>query len=164
MKSKTAIYPGTFDPVTYGHLDIVERGLKLFDKVIIAVSTNIQKTPLFSIEERKRLVERTAGREKRVEVDTFDCLLIDYAKHKSAEVIIRGLRALADFEYEFQMALMNRKLNSEIETVYLMPREEYTYINSTIVKEVARFGGDVKSFIPNEVAQALKMKLNSQKL
>ncbi|RKY52345.1 MAG: pantetheine-phosphate adenylyltransferase [Candidatus Neomarinimicrobiota bacterium] len=158
---RIAIYPGTFDPITNGHLDIVKRASRLFDKTIVAVANNLQKHPLFSLEERRYLVEKTVASLKNVEVDVFDELLVRYAKRKGASALIRGLRAVSDFEYEFQLALMNRKLMPELETVYLMPSEEYTYINSTIAKEVVRFGGRVDCFLPPVVAEALKKKMKT---
>ncbi|MFC1501816.1 pantetheine-phosphate adenylyltransferase [bacterium] len=156
---KLAIYPGTFDPITNGHLDIISRASKIFDKVIVAVADNLQKDPLFSLDERKKLVQQTVKGLKNIEVDVFNELLVQYAKRKGASVLIRGLRAVSDFEYEFQMALMNRKLAPELETVYLMPSEEYTYINSTIAKEVFTLGGKVDCFLPAAVVEALKKKL-----
>jgi pantetheine-phosphate adenylyltransferase len=156
---KIAVYPGTFDPITRGHLDLVERASKLFDRVIVTVSRNPHKDPLFTLDERRRFVEMTVKHLENVEVDAFDGLLVDYAKRTGACAIIRGLRAVSDFEYEFQMALMNRKLMPRLETVFLMPSEEYTYVNSTIVKEVARFGGAVDCFLPEGVAKALKEKM-----
>lgn len=156
---RIAIYPGTFDPVTNGHLDIVKRASLLFDKIIIAVSNNPHKSPLFSLKERRELVRKTVTDLKNVDVDIFDGLLVEYAKKRGASALIRGLRAVSDFEYEFQMALMNRKLAPELETVYLMPSEEYTYINSRIVKEVAQLGGRVDCFLPPVVAEALEVKL-----
>ena len=156
---RIAIYPGTFDPITNGHLDIVKRASRLFDKTIVAVANNLQKNPLFSLEERRYLVEKTVVGLQNIEVDVFDELLVRYAKRKGASALIRGLRAVSDFEYEFQLALMNRKLMPELETVYLMPSEEYTYINSTIAKEVVRFGGEVDCFLPPIVAKALKEKM-----
>jgi pantetheine-phosphate adenylyltransferase len=159
---RIAIYPGTFDPITNGHLDLVERAAKLFDRIIVAVSDNPYKDPLFSLAERKRLIQETVGDLKNVTVDAFEGLLVAYAKKKKATAIIRGLRAVSDFEYEFQMALMNRKLMPELETVYLMPSEEYTYINSTIAKEVARLGGSVDSFLPSVVAKALREKTHRE--
>ena len=158
---RIAIYPGTFDPITNGHLDIVKRASRLFDKTIVAVANNLQKHPLFSLEERRYLVEKTVAGLKNIEVDVFDELLVRYAKRKGASALIRGLRAVSDFEYEFQLALMNRKLMPELETVYLMPSEEYTYINSTIAKEVVRFGGRVDSFLPPVVAEALRKKMKT---
>ena len=155
---RTAVYPGTFDPVTNGHLDLVTRASQIFDKIIIAVSNNPHKNPLFSMEERKDLIEQIVKGRKNIEVDLFDGLLVEYAKSKGACAIIRGLRAVSDFEYEFQMALMNRKLMPDLETVYLMPSEEYTYINSTIAKEIAKFGGEVSCFVPEVVKKALQKK------
>ena len=157
---KIAIYPGTFDPITKGHLDIVKRASTIFDQVIVAVSNNIHKNPLFNMDERKSLIQKAVENEEKIIVDGFDGLLVEYAVSKRASVIIRGLRAVSDFEYEFQMALMNRKLKPSIETVYLMPSEEYTYINSSIVKEVGKLGGDVDLFLPSHVTKALMQKLN----
>ena len=156
---KLAIYPGSFDPITNGHLDLIKRAAKLFDRITVAVSDNPRKDALFSLDERRRFVEVTVESLSNVDVDIFDGLLVEYAKRKGAAAVIRGLRAVSDFEYEFQMALMNRKLMPELETVFLMPSEEYTYINSTIAKEVASFGGRVECFLPAIVAGALKQKL-----
>ena len=156
---RIAIYPGTFDPITNGHLDIVKRASLLFDKIIVAVSNNPHKTPLFSLRERRKLVQETVVELENVDVDVFDGLLVEYAKKRGASALIRGLRAVSDFEFEFQMALMNRKLMPKLETVYLMPSEEYTYINSAIVKEVARLGGRIDCFLPAVVAKALKEKV-----
>jgi len=156
---RTAIYPGTFDPITNGHLDITIRASALFDKVIVAVAENPQKKPLFSKTERRDLVSKSVKDIENVEVTDFDGLLVDYAKSVNACAIIRGLRAVSDFEFEFQMALMNRKLCPELETVYLMPSEKYTYINSTIVKEIARLGGKIDCFLPEAVVPYLKEKL-----
>ncbi len=155
----TAIYPGTFDPITNGHLDIAARASRLFDRLIVAVSNNPSKHPLFSLKERVQMVRKTVAGLPNVEVDTFQGLLVKYAESRECIALIRGLRAVSDFEYEFQMALMNRKLMPEMETVYLMPSEEYTYINSSIVKEVAMLGGDVRRFLPLTVAEALKKKV-----
>ena len=154
----TAIYPGTFDPITNGHLDIIKRASRLFDKIIVVISNNPHKNPLFSLEERSKLVQETVVSLITVDVDVFDGLIVHYAKKKGASVLIRGLRAVSDFDYEFQMALMNRKQMPELETVYLMPSEEYTYINSSIVKEVARLGGNIDCFLPSVVAEFLKKK------
>jgi len=161
MKNRIAIYPGTFDPISNGHLDIVHRASVLFDHIVITVSTNPNKTPLFSLQERRHLVEQTVSDLPSVEVDILDGLLVQYARKIGASVLIRGLRAVSDFEYEFQMALMNRKLSPLLETVFLMPSEEYTYINSSIVKEVARLGGRIDCFIPEVVAKALKAKVST---
>ena len=156
---KTGVYPGTFDPITDGHLDIIKRASRIFDQVIVAVSSNPNKNPLFSLEEREYFVKETIKEFSNVSVDVFQGLLVNYVRNKNASAIIRGLRAVSDFEYEFQMTLMNRKLSPEIETVYLMPSEEYTYINSSIVKEVARLHGKVDCFLPDVVVQALKAKI-----
>ena len=155
---RTAIYPGTFDPITNGHLDIIKRASRLFDKIIVVISNNPHKNPLFSLEERSKLVQETVVSLITVDVDVFDGLIVHYAKKKGASALIRGLRAVSDFDYEFQMALMNRKQMPELETVYLMPSEEYTYINSSIVKEVARLGGNIDCFLPSVVAEFLKKK------
>jgi len=158
---KTAIYPGTFDPITNGHLDILARATKLFDKVIITVAANSSKNPLFTERERIDLIRQAAKGLRNVEVDTFTGLLVDYARRKKAKAIVRGLRVISDFEYEFQMALMNRKLHEEIETVFLMPNEKFTYLSSSIVREIARLNGDVQSFVPPVVLRALKKKLRA---
>jgi pantetheine-phosphate adenylyltransferase len=154
---KRGIYPGTFDPVTNGHLDLVERGLRIFDEIIIAVAPTPRKKPLFSLEEREKLI-REAVRFDNVRVESFEGLLVDYVRARKGAAIIRGLRAVSDFEYEFQMALMNRRLNTDIETVFMMPAEEYTFLTSTIIKEVASLGGSVDGLVPPNVADALKSK------
>lgn len=156
MKKRTAIYPGTFDPVTLGHLDIIERASKLFDKVIVAVVKHSSKKTLFKLDDRVALVKQTAKRFKNIKVDSFDGLLVNYAKKKKADVIVRGLRAISDFEYEFQMALTNKKLERNIETVFLMPDERYIYLSSTLIREIALNGGDVSEFVPKEVVNKLK--------
>jgi len=158
---KTAIYAGTFDPVTYGHIDLIKRALVIFDEVIVAVANNPSKRPLFTIEERLKLLQSSVGRKKRVYIDSFEGLLVDYACAKGVKVIMRGIRALSDFEFEFQMALSNRKLNSKIETIFLMPHESYAYLSSRLIKEVVSLGGDVSSFVPSCVARALKEKLKT---
>ena len=155
---RRAIYPGSFDPVTNGHLDVIERGRKLFDQVIVAVANNDEKQPLFSLEERLALLRETAGRMDNVQIAEFSGLLVEFAQAKNAGAVIRGLRAVSDFEFEFQMALMNRKLDAAVETIFLMPKEEYTYLSSRIVKEIARLGGDISSFVPSGVAKALRTK------
>jgi len=153
-----AVYPGTFDPVTNGHIDLVERSLRIFDELIIAIAANPKKAPLFSLEERIDMFKRVSTRYKHVKIEGFDGLLVDYVKQKKAVGIIRGLRAVSDFEYEMQMALMNRRLDSQIETVFLMPNEEYSFITSTIVKEAASYGGDVSSLVPKAVVEKLAKK------
>jgi pantetheine-phosphate adenylyltransferase len=157
---KIAVYPGTFDPITNGHLDLINRASKLFSTVVVAVSTNPQKKPLFTLEERVELVRASTTDLTNVRVDTFQGLLVRYAKEVGASAVLRGLRAVSDFEYEFQMALMNRKQSPDIETVFLMPSEEYTYVNSTVVKEIALLGGRVDCFIPQPVSMALGKKIS----
>jgi pantetheine-phosphate adenylyltransferase len=159
---KIAVYPGTFDPITNGHLDIVRRASRIFDRTVVAISENPLKNPLFTLEERKALAEEAVVGIKNVRVEAFDGLLVLYAKSKKADAIIRGLRAVSDFDYEFQMALLNRKLAPDLETVYLMPSEEYSYINSTIVKEVAHLGGKLDCFLPPGVAKALRGKIKEK--
>ena len=156
-----AIYPGTFDPITYGHIDVVERATKLFSRVIVLVARNSTKTPLFSAEERIEMIAEVFKKNSSVEVDGFDGLLVDYAQRRKATVIVRGLRAVSDFEYEFQMALTNRKLVHSIRTVFLVPNEQYTYLNSTIVREVARLGGELSDFVPKSVRRRLIAKVRS---
>jgi len=155
---RRAIYPGSFDPVTNGHLDVIERARKLFDEVVVAVAHNDEKQPLFSLKERLDLLGDTAARIDNVRIADFKGLLVEFAKAQDAGAVIRGLRAVSDFEIEFQMALMNRNLNPEVETIFLMPKEEYTYLSSRIVKEIARLGGNVSSFVPACVAKALSRK------
>jgi pantetheine-phosphate adenylyltransferase len=159
---RRAIYPGSFDPVTNGHLDVIERAVKLFDEVIVAIAVNSQKAPLFSLEDRLRLLKiETAVHGDRVRAVPLEGLLVEYARQAGASAIIRGLRAVSDFEFEFQMALMNRKLEASVETLFLMPKEEYTYLSSRIIKEIARLGGDVTSFVPDCVVAALQAKYAS---
>lgn len=161
MKEKiVAIYPGTFDPITLGHIDIVNRARMIFDEVVVTLAINQFKKPLFTIEERMAMMHDAVDEFQNVRVAKFDGLLIDFAKENSAKVIIRGLRAVSDFEYEFQMALMNKKLANDISTVFLMPNEKYTYLNSTIVKDVAKFNGNVDSFVTKLVADNLAEKFN----
>ena len=155
---RRAIYPGSFDPITNGHLDVIERARKLFDEVVVAVAHNDEKQPLFSLKERLDLLRETAGKIDNVRIAEFEGLLVEFARNEEAGVVIRGLRAISDFEFEFQMALMNRKLDSAVETIFLMPKEEYTYLSSRIVKEIARLGGDVGGFVPACVAKALSRK------
>ena len=160
MKAK-AVYPGSFDPVTNGHIDIIKRSLKIFDSINVAVVRNPDKKTLFSIEERVNMLKKVFNGFKNVTVDSFDGLLVDYVRINKCKVIIRGLRAISDFEYEFQMALMNRKLASDIEMVYMMPNEIYTYLSSSIIKEVVGFGGSAKGFVPSFIEKKLKEKLCS---
>jgi pantetheine-phosphate adenylyltransferase len=158
-----ALYPGTFDPLTNGHLDLIKRSVRMFDKVVVAIFESPMKGPLFSVEERRRLIEESTRGLSNIEIDTFsNTLLVFYAKQRQAHVIVRGLRAIADFEYEFQMTLMNRRLDEDIETVFLMPREEYTYVASRLIKEVAAYGGNVEELVPPPVALALKEKFRRQ--
>ena len=158
--SKVAIYPGTFDPITNGHIELITRSLRIFDKVIVAVAPSNKKEPLFSVEERIKLIEQSIAKLKGARADSFDNLLRDFAKETGSLAIVRGLRAVSDFEYELQMALMNRRLNANIETVFLMPSQEYTFLSSTIVKEVVSFGGSVKGLVPAAVEKALNRKFN----
>jgi pantetheine-phosphate adenylyltransferase len=155
---RVAVYPGTFDPVTNGHLDLVQRSLTIFDEVIVAIAVNPKKAPLLSIEERIDLFKAVTASYKNVVIERFDGLLVDYVKERKAVAIIRGLRAVSDFEYEMQMALMNRRLDNTIETVFLMPNEAYSFITSTIVREAASYGGDVSSLVPKVVVEKLKKK------
>ncbi len=155
---RTVIYPGTFDPLTNGHLDLIQRAAKLFDRVIVAVAVNEGKGPLFTPEERMELVKASVTSIPNVEVDTFGGLLVDYVAQKGGHAIVRGLRAVSDFEFEFQLALMNRKLNEQLETIFMMPKESFTFLSSRIVKEIARLGGDVSNFVPAHVVQALLKK------
>ena len=160
---KIAIYPGTFDPITYGHLDVIERAAEIFDKVIVAVARNTSKQPLFTEKERVEMIKEVVRKYKNVEIDSFRGMLVKYCKSKKATAIVRGLRAVSDFEYEFQMALMNRKLAVGITTVFLMPHEKYTYLNSSIVREVALFGGNISEFVPPSVRKHLIRKLRTIK-
>lgn len=155
---KIAVYPGSFDPVTFGHLDVLERATDIFDRVIITVARNSSKQALFSTEERVALIAEAIKDFPTVEVDTFDGLIVDYARSRNAAALLRGLRAVSDFEYEFQMALMNRKLASEIATVFLMPHEKFTYLNSSIVRELARHRTSVADFVPENVRIALEAR------
>lgn len=156
--TRLAVYPGSFDPVTRGHLDLIERTCRLFDRVIVAVSNNTAKKHLFSVNDRIRLVEDSVKGNKQVEVDTFSGLLVDYLRKRKAHVIIRGLRVVSDLDYEFQMASMNRSLFPEVETVFLMPDERFTYLSSSMVREVARMGGALDGFVTPSVRQALTRK------
>lgn len=155
---RIAVYPGTFDPITNGHLDLVKRGVRIFDEVIIAVAPNPKKQPLFTLDERLRLIRESIIDMENVKVEAFNGLLVDYVESKKAVAIIRGLRAVSDFEYELQIALMNRRLNSMIETVFMMPSEEFSFLTSSLVKEVSSFGGSVKGLVPEVVEIALHEK------
>ena len=159
---RTAIYPGSFDPVTNGHLDVIQRGTKLFDRIVVAVAANDTKQPLFTRDERKQMVGRAVRHLPTVEVDAFDGLLVYYVERRGAQAVIRGLRAVSDFEFEFQLALMNRKLNERIETIFMMPKDTYTFLSSRIVKEIASLGGDVSAFVPAHVRAALLSKYKTK--
>ena len=154
-----AVYPGSFDPLTNGHVDIILRGARLFDRIIVAILVNAEKSPLFSIEERVDIAREVFRDQPKVEVDTFDGLLVDYVERRLAQVIVRGLRAVSDFEFEFQMALMNQRLNSNIETIFMMPAEQYTYISSRLIKEVVTLGGRVQGLVPEIVEARLRDKI-----
>jgi pantetheine-phosphate adenylyltransferase len=156
--ARLAVYPGSFDPLTNGHVDIIERGARLFDQIVVAILNNAEKTPLFSVGERVAIIREVFKDRANVSVDTFDGLLVDYARRKGASVLVRGLRAVSDFEYEFQMALMNRHLAPGLETVFMMPAEEYTYISSRLIKEVFTLGGEVAGLVPPIVEDRLRVK------
>jgi pantetheine-phosphate adenylyltransferase len=158
MSEIIAIYPGSFDPLTNGHVDIIQRGSRLFDRIVVAVLINVEKAPLFSVHERVEIAREVFRGWTNVEVDTFDGLLVEYAHRKHAGVIVRGLRAVSDFEYEMQMALMNRRLNPDVETVFMMPAEPYTYVSSRLVKEVVALGGSVHGLVPDLVERRLRDK------
>ncbi|MDE3068365.1 MAG: pantetheine-phosphate adenylyltransferase [Verrucomicrobiota bacterium] len=160
---RAAIYPGSFDPVTNGHLDVVQRAAKLFDRVVVAVAKNDSKQPLFTLEERLALVREATAHLPNVQAGTFDGLLVEYVAAQNAQVIVRGLRAVSDFEFEFQLALMNRKLDENIETIFMMPKDTYTFLSSRMVKEIARLGGDVGAFVPAHVQTALIRKLKPRR-
>jgi len=159
---KIAIYPGTFDPITNGHIDVLERALEIFDTVIVAIAVNSSKTPLFTKEERLDILKNVLKDYPKVIVDSFDTLLMDYAKQKNATAIIRGLRAVSDFEYEFQMALMNRNIYPSASTVFLMPHEKYSFLNSTLIREISRLGGDISQFVPEYVKLKLEEKFRKK--
>lgn len=158
---RTVIYPGSFDPLTNGHLDVLQRATKLFDRVVIAIASSDGKHPLFTLEERLALVRESIRGMAKVEADIFEGLLVDYVQRRSAHAVVRGLRAVSDFEFEFQLALMNRKLNDSFETIFMMPKDTYTFLSSRIVKEIARLGGDVSAFVPDHVRAALLAKLSA---
>jgi pantetheine-phosphate adenylyltransferase len=158
-KPVTAIYPGSFDPVTNGHLDLIARGAMIFDQLIVAVAQNLDKEPLFAVKERVEMLEAVTFEWKNVEVEIFDGLLMDYARSRGASVIMRGIRAVSDYEYELQMAMMNRKIEPDIETVFMLPAEAYSYLSSRLVKELARLGGPVKDLVPPLVVERLRAKV-----
>jgi pantetheine-phosphate adenylyltransferase len=158
-KSAMAIYPGSFDPVTNGHLDLIERGAQIFETLVVAVARNLEKEPLFAVKERVEMLEAVTYEWKNVEVDVFDGLLMNYAKAKGARVVMRGIRAISDYEYELQMALMNRKIEPDIETVFMMPAEAFSYLSSRLVKEIARLGGPITGLVPPIVEERLRAKV-----
>ncbi len=155
-----AIYPGSFDPVTNGHLDLIERGAQIFETLVVAVARNLDKEPLFAVKERVEMLEAVTYEWKNVEVDVFDGLLMNYARAKGARVVMRGIRAISDYEYELQMALMNRKIEPDVETVFMMPAETFSYLSSRLVKEIARLGGPVKDLVPSLVEERLRAKFS----
>jgi len=157
--ARIAIYPGSFDPLTNGHVAIIQRGLNLFDRLVVAVANNPQKAPLFSVAERTAFIAEALGSDPRVEVDSFDGLMVEYARRRGIHTVLRGLRAVSDFEYEFQLANMNRKLMPEFESVFVMTGEDYFYVSSRLVREVAMYGGDVRGLVPTHVAEAMYRKL-----
>ena len=161
MSNNIAVYPGSFDPITSGHLDIIKRSSKIFDKVYVSVLVNSQKTPLFSIEQRMEMIKKVVGQFDNVYVDSFSGLLVDYLREKDAKIVVKGLRAVSDFEYEFQMALMNHKLAKDVETMFMMTSNKYSYLSSSIVKEIGRHGGNLKDLVPDclldEIAKKLKL-------
>ena len=158
--TKVAIYPGTFDPVTFGHIDLIQRAAQIFDKVIVAVAVNGHKKPVFSITERFSMLREATKHIKGISVEQFDGLVVDFAHKRGVRILIRGLRMISDFEYEFQMALTNRRLNSQVETVFLMPSENYSFLSSTLLKEAALLGADMSSFVPHFVEELLKAKMS----
>lgn len=160
LKKVIAIYPGSFDPPTNGHLDLIDRGSKIFDELVVAILRNAEKTPLFSVGERRRMLEDLTSGFKNVRVDTFDGLTVDYAARVKAGAVLRGIRALSDYEYELQMALMNRKLRPNLETVFMMPAEKYSYLSSRLVREVGRLGGNITGLVPSIVEERLKEKVD----
>jgi pantetheine-phosphate adenylyltransferase len=161
VNKRIAVYPGTFDPITYGHLDLLKRTSNIFDEVIVAVAHSVNKKPLFSVAERVSMIKKAVKGIANVQVDDFDTLVVDYMKKVKARTIIRGLRMISDFEYEFQMALTNRQLDPEVETIFMMPNESYCYLSSKLIKEAVMLGADVEQFVPKEIAQELLRKLRS---
>jgi pantetheine-phosphate adenylyltransferase len=159
MPKRTAIYPGSFDPLTNGHLAIIQRGLKVFDRLVVAVANNPEKRPLFTAAERKEMISGAVGNDSRVDVDSFDSLLVEYVRRKGIHTVLRGLRAVSDFEFEFQIANMNRHLLPDLETVFVMTGEDYFFVSARLVREVATFGGDVSAFVPANVLEMLRRKL-----
>ena len=159
MKNVLAIYPGSFDPVTNGHLDLIERGAKIFDRLTVSILRNLEKEPLFTLDERVEMLREVTRPWPNVEVDVFSGLLVEYAQLRDANVILRGIRAVSDYEYELQMAMMNRKLEPDIETVFMLPAQAYSYLSSRLVREIARFGGPVKDLVPPIVAERLRAKV-----
>jgi pantetheine-phosphate adenylyltransferase len=159
MKNVLAIYPGSFDPVTNGHLDLIERGAKIFDRLVVSILRNFDKEPLFTIDERVEMLREVTRPWVNVEVDAFSGLLVDYARLREANVILRGIRAVSDYEYELQMAMMNRKLNKNVETVFMVPAVSYSYISSSVVREIARLGGSITDFVPPVVEERLRAKI-----
>jgi pantetheine-phosphate adenylyltransferase len=162
MQRMKAIYPGSFDPLTNGHLDLIERGSKIFGELVVAILRNSEKAPLFSVEERMQMLKETTSHLNNVSVDTFDGLLVDYVAKQNARVVLRGIRAISDYEYELQMALMNRKLSPDIETVFMMPADTYSYLSSRLVKEVFQLGGSVRGLVPELVEERLREKVNGK--
>jgi pantetheine-phosphate adenylyltransferase len=161
-EQRVAIYPGTFDPITNGHVDILKRSLRVFDRVIVAIADNVRKTPLFTLDERIAFISGAIDADSRVEYDSFDGLLVEYCRRRGATTIVRGLRALADFEYEFQFAHMNRRLAPQVDTMFLMTAEENFYVSSSLVKEVAQFGGDISGLVPDAVRKAMEAKFKGK--
>ena len=157
--SRTVVYPGSFDPITNGHLDVIERAAKLFDKVVMAVAVNVDKAPLFTVKERKAMVERAVRHIPHVQVDSFSGLLVNYARRVNASAVVRGLRMVSDFEYELQLALMNRRMEPRVETIFLAPRDTYIYLSSRMIKEIVRLDGNVNGLVPPFVQEALRRKL-----
>lgn len=162
--NQIAVYPGTFDPVTYGHLDVIKRVASLYDKVYVAVAHSKRKNPLFSVEERVEMIKKVIAGQNNITVEDFDGLMVDYAEQKSAKVVVRGLRMISDFEYEFQMALTNRKIKPEIETIFMMPNESYSYLSSRLIKEAIRMGADIEAFVPKNVQKKLEEKTKNGNL